>query len=203
MAKRRGKYAGIVDHLPQYPLVEPERKDVVDAVKEKILASTPDSLRLLAVLDVDATLRDIDQGIQQINQYLVLGTEGKRWAAEFARLYAETRRIRARLAQMDAILSVTQEAHMVLMIEQMEVEGTTSLRLADGQPISTYPEPYAQVVDRDAFNEWCVKQGLLRKMQLPWQTTNMLVKNMLVNGDPEPPGVSVTAKTKVRLGSGE
>lgn len=202
MAKRRGKYAGIVDTLPKHPLIEPERAEVVDAVQAKILAP-PDPEWSANTIDINATMKEVEDRVHRINEYIVRGAQGRRWASEFAKWYVETRHVRDRLTRLDDILSVTQEAYTVLMVEQMEVEGTSSLRLADGQPISTYPEPYSQVVDRDAFREWCIKQGLLRQMQLAWQTTNMLVKKMLIAGEPEPPGISVTAKTKVRLGPGD
>jgi len=48
---------------------------------------------------------------------------------------------------------------------------------------------------------WCVAEGLERQMSLPWQTTNSLTKARLLEGEPEPDGVTCYAKTKVRLGS--
>ncbi len=45
--------------------------------------------------------------------------------------------------------------------------------------------------------------GLERKLALPWGTTNALAKEMLLHGEAEPPGVSVWAKTTVRLGKGD
>lgn len=45
--------------------------------------------------------------------------------------------------------------------------------------------------------------GLANKMSLHPGTTNTLTKDMLFAGEPEPPGVSVWAKTVVRLGAGD
>jgi len=38
-------------------------------------------------------------------------------------------------------------------------------------------------------------------MALPWMSTNALVKEMLLRGQEEPPGVTVYARTIVKLGS--
>lgn len=175
---------------------------MVEVVKEQILAPDTENLLSAPPEDLDALLKSIEHHVNTINNLIVRGTHGRRWASEFARMYVLTRRVRDKLSSLDTILSVTQEAYTVLMVEQMEAEGTASLRLADGQPVSTYPEPYATVHDRDAFHEWCIAQGLGRQMQLPWQTTNMLVKNMLVAGEAEPPGVTVFSKVKIRMGAG-
>ena len=93
------------------------------------------------------------------------------------------------------------DAYQSLMVAQFEAEGISSLKLSTGQPIVTYEEPYAQVIDKDAFRLWCIKQGLERSLVLPWQTTNKITKDMLLAGDPEPDGVTIYAKTRVRLGS--
>ena len=61
---------------------------------------------------------------------------------------------------------------------------------------------FLQVVDREAFRLWCdADPDLRRKMTLPWQTTNSLTKQLLLDGQPEPPGVTIWAKTTVRMGS--
>src|SRR6185503_4651884 len=121
--------AGIVDTLPQYPLVEPARRDIVEVVKEKILAKPEDDLlaSTMSTESLPALLKTLEQTIHSINNVLVVGTQGRRWASEFARMYVQTRRIRDKIGELDTILSVTQEAYTVLMVEQMEAEGTSAI----------------------------------------------------------------------------
>lgn len=77
--------------------------------------------------------------------------------------------------------------------------GITSLKLTTGGTVSTQPEPYSSVKDRDQLYDWCIEQKLQRSMALPWQTLNSIVKERLQNGDALPPGVEVFARTQVKL----
>lgn len=87
-----------------------------------------------------------------------------------------------------------------IMQEVFEMEGITSLKLATGETVSTYPEPYAQVSDPQAFRNWCMDQeGLGDRMQLAWATTNSIAKERLLAGEEPPPGITVFVKTKSRL----
>jgi hypothetical protein len=87
------------------------------------------------------------------------------------------------------------------MHEAFEMEGITSCTLTTGEHISTYPEPYAQVADPNAFRAWCMDQeGLGERMQLAWATTNSIAKERLLAGEEPPPGIKIFVKTKSRLG---
>ena len=198
MATKRGKYASVVDHLPRLPGVEPERRDVVQAVKDQILLppqpDDPDG-------SLAACLGDADVAVEEALHLLKRTTAGTVRAAEFARAYAEVRAVKAQVDEWAKSVNLLLEAYQWLMVEQMEAEGVSSMRLTNGQPVSTYLEPYATVVDKEVFREWCIKQGLERKMHLWPSVTNQLVKEMLLAGEKEPPGVTTFAKTKVRLGA--
>lgn len=124
-----------------------------------------------------------------------------RQAAALAREYALLREERERLEAEASALNLRLEAVSQLMADQFEAEGTAALTLDGGRRVSVYLEPYAQVTDREAFRRWCMEDpDLVRAMALPWQTTNAMTKAMLLRGDPEPPGVTCFAKTKIRLG---
>lgn len=203
MAKpRRGKYAAITDKLPKLPLVEPERQDIVNAVVQQILSKDAVTLDT-SPTTVQLILDDLDEQFKHLHEIVIHMTGGKRWASELAAAYAQLRDIQDRLDNWARDLNLIADAYTMLMADQMENEGLSSLRLASGRLISTYPEPYTRVEDRDLFQQWCIDQGLLRQMMLPWQTTNMLTKKLLVDGQPEPPGTTVWSKTVIRLGSEE
>jgi hypothetical protein len=130
-------------------------------------------------------------------------TTGKPYASEYARAYAECRAVRDMIAEWDGAFSLLVEAYQWLMIDQMEVEGTKALTLDNGQPVRTHEEPQAKVDDPVALLAWVQADVDLRnKLALPWGTLNKLTKDRLLEGEAEPPGVSVWKKTVVRLGAG-
>ena len=196
MAKK-GKYAAVLPKLPKFPLVEPERRDVVEAVKQEILAADEFQVEL----SLDALLDQFSSilGIVVRRQKGVTG--GRQHASEFAKAYAELRKINDILDFWKSSIGLLIEAYTALMVEQFEIEGISGVKLENGQPVNTYSEPYAQVTDKEAFRLWCIKQGLETQLALPWQTTNALTKARLLEGESEPDGVTCFSKTKVRLGS--
>lgn len=225
MAKRTGKYAHIIDSLPRLPGVDPDRRDLVEAVKREILAPPGEHEIIRMRVSI---LSNIEELFRELLKDEKRTAAGRPWAAEFARAYAECRAIKDRLSEWESSLNLLIEAYQWLMVDQMEVEGISSMKLSNGQPVSTFQEPYAQVTDKEAFRVWCLSQrewvpkiedGVVvvgedglpvmvpegariyeRMMALPWQTTNAITKELLLNGEAEPDGVTCYAKTKVRLG---
>jgi hypothetical protein len=110
-------------------------------------------------------------------------------------------------AEKDAATKVLSEINLRLeavsqmMADQYEVEGVSTIRI-DGRPVSTRLEPWAKVIDRELFREWCERDPDLRRlMSLPWMTVNKITKDRLIEGEPEPPGVTIFARTRFTLGS--
>lgn len=197
MAKRPGKYAHVVNTLPKFPGDDPERRELIERVKAEILAPSNDD----ESIDVRLLVDNLEHYIKVIVQAEKRAAAGKPWAAEFARIYAELRMIRDRIGSWDSSVGLLLEAYQILLTEQMECEGIGGLTLANGQPISTYLEPYAQIIDKEAHRLWALSEGLEKQMCLPWATSNSLAKQHLLAGEPEPPGLKIYAKAKVRLGS--
>lgn len=207
MAKRQGKYAHVLPNLPKFPTVAPERREVVELVKQEILAAPGEEDYPYSSDSVAELLDEAKTALKSILALEKRATGGKRHATEFARAYAECRKVRDALGEFDSAIGLVIEAYCALMVEQFEVEGISGLKLENGQPVSTYPEPYAQVTDKEKFRQWCLKQVdeqgnqvLAAQMSLPWQTTNALTKALLLEGLPEPDGVTAYSMTKVRLG---
>jgi hypothetical protein len=198
MARKPGKYASVINDLPKLPAVEPDRREVVQAIKDEILREPqPDD----PYGNLSDCIHAANQRVEEALRLLKRAAAGNRRATEFARAYAQVRAVKDQMDVWWKEVNLLLEAYQWLMVDQMEVEGVTSMRLATGQPVSTYLEPYATVTDKEAFRLWCLAQGLETRMHLHPGATNSLVKDMLLAGDPNPPGVSVWAKTKVRLGS--
>jgi len=82
-----------------------------------------------------------------------------------------------------------------LLINKMDEDGVDAMRLACGFNIFVQVAPYAQVVDREACRQWCIKEGMENQMSLPWGTLNSMNSERLLAGQPEPDGVQTFAKT--------
>tara|TARA_R110000787_G_scaffold196120_1_gene307377 strand:- start:328 stop:816 length:489 start_codon:yes stop_codon:yes gene_type:complete len=89
-----------------------------------------------------------------------------------------------------------------LIADAFEASGITSMKLDTGDTVGTQIKPYARVADRGAFRAWCVEQGYEDALALPWQTTNQLVAERLLDGQPEPDGIDTYKQTTVTLRRG-
>jgi aconitase B len=123
-------------------------------------------------------------------------------ASAWARQYAELRASKKEAEEVVSGINLQIEAVSQLLIDQYEAEGFTKLTLADGSSVRVQIEPYAQVKDKEAFRLWCIANGYERSMALPWQSTNSIVKEALLAGNPEPTGVEAVAHTKVMMMKG-
>lgn len=118
--------------------------------------------------------------------------QGAYLAIKFAITRAEKDVVEENLKEVNLRL----EAITQLMAEQYEVEGVTSLRLHTGASVRIQMEPYAVVNEREDFRLWCCSNGYERSLMLPWQTTNAITKERLLEGEPEPHGVKCYSKVK-------
>jgi hypothetical protein len=58
------------------------------------------------------------------------------------------------------------------------------------------------VEDKQAYRNWCVENGYEEALCLPWQTTNAITSERLVEGLPEPTGVKSFKQTIVVVRKG-
>jgi hypothetical protein len=119
-------------------------------------------------------------------------------AKEYEDLRAEVAGIEEQLSEANLRL----EACSQMLQTQFEVEGLTSLRLDSGQSVTVQYEPYAKVEDKEAFRQWCLRNGLETSLSLPWMTTNAITKERLLAYEPEPDGVVAQSKYKIVLRKG-
>jgi hypothetical protein len=126
--------------------------------------------------------------------------------ADYGKEYMRLRKAKEDLEEQISLVNLHLEAITQLLVESQDAgaEGwgqygasDTMLRLVTGDTLRVQPEPYAQVVDKDACREWAVKQGLERLLALPWTTINSHVKQRLMNGEPEPDGVKAYVRKKL------
>jgi hypothetical protein len=117
--------------------------------------------------------------------------------AELASQLVTIRAARADAKEALSLVNVSLVAVEQLLVDAFEAAGVTSLVLDSGESLSTQIKPYARVEDKHSFRAWCVREGLSDALALPWQTTNSLVSERLLEGLPEPDGVSTFKQTTV------
>lgn len=118
-------------------------------------------------------------------------------ASTLAKRYVDIRLEKNELEEAMYEVNLRLTAVEQLLVDQYEAEGTTSLKLDSGDNVSVQMEPYAQVVDKEAFRLWCLEEGLANLMTIPWASTNSMTKTRLLEGEPEPPGVKAYARSKI------
>jgi len=205
MAAKPKKYAAVCANLPKLGL-DPERQTVINAVTEEIVACKrqPEVPIDVPFFDEEEELVEslviakahAVKALQLIKESIGMGA-----ASSYAHAFAQARDLRDLFDAWSSDANLLVEALQQLMLGKMSEEGIEALKLEGGRSISTYPEPSATVINKEAFRLWCIQSGLSSQMVLPWQTTNALVKDRLMAGEAEPPGIAVSSRTVVKLSS--
>ena len=73
------------------------------------------------------------------------------------------------------------EAVKQLITESFSREGIKSIDLNIGWKISLSSEPVASIKDKEKFRLWCIENNLEKSLILPYQSTNSLIKEKLLN----------------------
>jgi len=191
MARKPGKYEGVIDDLPPLPVEQENEKNQVkvDAFKEMIRAEgvpTPDSLGRAYAKLREGTGNPIDE--------------------EFTNTLIE-------LLGDDGITDLKKECDKrMLAYEQMIAKAYEdddpgfglygaadhTVKMADGSAVDVLKEPTGKVKDKEKFRLWCIANGLENSLQLWPSTANSIVKDRCVNGLPAPDGIEVFALTKIK-----
>lgn len=183
-----GKYAHLINNLPRMLNTEPAYQEKVNIVKDAIKDEEVVMHGALYASKLGARYEQLRGDEASVT--LITGDKIEALIAEFGK------------AGLEALLSEVNlriEATSQLMLEQMEDEDLTSIRLTNGRHISTYYEPYGKVVDKEAFRQWCINNGLEKSLQLWPSTMNSITKQRLLEGQPEPDGVTAYAKPVIRM----
>jgi hypothetical protein len=208
MAKRT--YDHVIGNLPKMGIA-PERRDIVQAVQKEILEPGP---KPAPTMSLTVALKNGEEAAEALIANMRQFVPAKPNASSLAQAYSLCRTLKDRMDDWIGSMNVLIEAYQWLMLQAMDDEKMSGLRLSTGQLISKWEEPYAKVEDKDAFRDWCMADpDLKKKLALQWQTTNELCKAMLLKGEatideetgevvpaPMPPGIAMMAVTRVRMG---
>jgi hypothetical protein len=135
--------------------------------------------------------------VAAVKQAILAEAPENRYASNVAQRYTEIR------AEKDAVEEVLKEIQLrldatsQLLVETYENEGITSMKLGTGTSVRFQQEPHAVVINAEMLRQWAITNGLEKSLQLPWQTTNKLTKEALLEGENEPDGVVAFAKDKI------
>jgi hypothetical protein len=86
-----------------------------------------------------------------------------------------------------------------LLVDKMEGEDYTNLKLGNGISLSIKDDVYATVKDKPKFNEWVRETDQEDLFTVNYQTMSSLVKNNLINGEELPPGIDVYFKQSITV----
>lgn len=96
-------------------------------------------------------------------------------------------------------LTVTLEGLSQLLLVRFEALGFTSVKLDSGGTLSEWISPYSHVKDRDTFYTWLKENRPWERLTFPAPSLDRMVRELLEEGQPPPPGVEVFVKNRVRL----
>lgn len=168
-----GKYDEVLQHLLRIPEEDKNYQFRVNQEKQKLLDGE--------MLEVDA--------VSAIG--LTLSKEGNR-ASNLASLYKLVKEQEDLLDEALKKVHLFKRAIAEMVEEEYKTSGITSLKLAEGGLLFTQPEPCGVVKDKEAFRQWCLKEGLEHSMHLNPQTMNSMVKKRVL----EDGAIEVNAETK-------
>jgi hypothetical protein len=117
--------------------------------------------------------------------------------SQLAELYKQ---VRKQMDELDARLSVleTQKAALThVFVQRFEEDDVTSMKFADGVTLSENVEPLPNVKNREELYKWIKQEKLIDLLTINYQTLASLVKQLLLEGKPIPPGVEVYMKQKL------
>lgn len=172
----KSTYGDLLKDTTKYPIhlgTDGPYQDKINAEKARLREKRPEIFK-----DTEAVGR------------AYLATRAKQEKAE-ADLYAAN-------VQHEAVVQIMHELFESLGITNKTIAGTSK---DDDYGISTFREPYADIKDPEACKKWFKDNGMENKIitMVPWASVNSVVKERLLGGDPEPDGVTIFTKRRVRL----
>lgn len=96
-----------------------------------------------------------------------------------------------------SVLETLEAAITYLFVNRFEEDDVTSMKFSNGVTLGESVEPLPNVKDRAALTSWIKSTGQEDLLTLNYQTLRSVVKQMLIEGKPLPPGVEVFMKQKL------
>jgi hypothetical protein len=94
------------------------------------------------------------------------------------------------------------EALSQLLVEALPAMNLKAVELDTGEKCSLQDDPYCNIEDRGKLFAWLRRKKMQSIFTVNWQTMNALVRGMLIDGKPQPPGVKMYLKTYAKITGG-
>lgn len=193
------KYAKVLPNLKPLPNEDLDHQQRLDEVKQSIVQNADDSIDAATATELMRNLTH-EACMQMASVYeTALHAAPNQYASTLAHVYSLLRLTEEKLANSLKDVRLVLEAYEQLVVQQYEVECINNIKLDNGSSVRTEPQPYAKVIDREKFRQWCLRNGFEREMHLHTQTTQSITKQRLLDGQPEPDGVSAFVRTTVKF----
>lgn len=95
------------------------------------------------------------------------------------------------------------EAMQQELVDLLESQDFTSLKLGNGVSISIKDDVYVTVKDKQVFHTWVRESNLEDLFSVNYQTMSSMVKNKLIDGEELPPGIDTYFKQSIMVRGGK
>lgn len=113
--------------------------------------------------------------------------------------YAEARMEKSRLEQLIKAQNLIIEACQQELVDMMESQDFTTVKIGVGMSISIKDDVYATVKDKPAFMTWIGENEMEDLLSVNYQTMSAMVKNRLIEGEPLPAGIDTYFKQSIMI----
>ncbi|HEY1645797.1 MAG TPA: hypothetical protein VGF75_05510 [Candidatus Saccharimonadales bacterium] len=114
-------------------------------------------------------------------------------------VYASARLEKKRLEALEKAQNLIIAATEQELIEMMESQDFTSVKIDGGMAISIKDDIYCTVKDRPAFLSWIGENDMEDLLSVNYQTMSAMAKGRLIEGEPLPTGIETYFKQGITL----
>jgi hypothetical protein len=115
-------------------------------------------------------------------------------AVNFGHFLVKAKIEKKRLEDLEKAENLTIEAMIQELVELLEGEGYSALKLGNGISMSIKDDVYCAVKDKESFYKWIKENDLEDLFSVNYQTMSSMVKNKLIDGEEIPPGIETYFK---------
>lgn len=112
-------------------------------------------------------------------------------------LYVQVRKALDDLEAKVSVLETQKAALTYLFVQRFEEDDVTSQKFSDGVTLRENVEPLPNVKDRSALYGWIKEKKMIDLLTINYQTLKSMCNQLLLEGNPLPPGVEIYMKQKL------